>query len=295
MSGIYLGDSGKVELRRYANDAPLTGVLVPEDVNANRRRFSVTFDTSALITGDQLKIERTDGGDLELVQGHAYPDGQWFCHVDATGGVRLFDNFDDAINGEEGQALLLVAPSTEQEISVEVINRLYRCLGNITEWQLTTNRDAVDLTGLGEEHRRFYTSGLMSGQGSLQCFWNHEQTLCDGTGSESIELPHYLAQLVLRCQLGAGFLGHFYIKTGEQGFAGVRGAASDTYIWWECEAVVTNVGMVFSPGRPVQTSIEFITTGPVNLRMGTPPSYLLQEEGSLILQEDGSALLLEDD
>jgi hypothetical protein len=53
--------------------------------------------------------------------------------------------------------------------------------------------------------------------------------------------------------------------------------------------------MTFEPARPIQTSIDFITTGPICLKMGIPPSYLLQEDGALLLQEDGSRLLLEEE
>jgi hypothetical protein len=296
MAGVYLGESGMVELRRHSENV-VAGLLTPEDVNTAKRRFSFAFDPSALVSGDRIEITRTDGGVLELVSGHGFPDGQWFCHVDAVGSVRLFNSFVDAINGEEADALPLVAPTVAQPISVTLSNRNYRCLANITDWQLTTNRDAVDLTVLGEEHRRFYTNGLMSGQGSLRCFWNYEQALCDGNARGAVELPHYMAQLVLRCQLGAEFLGRFYIKTGERGSISTLNSQgySDDHIWWECEAIVTNVGMSFQPGQPVRTSIDFITTGPVHLRMGRPPSFLLQEDGSLLLQEDGTAILLEDD
>lgn len=295
MAGVYMGESGHVELRRNSLNVPLSSSLQPSDVNVPRRRFSFDFDPSAVITGDQLEISRIDGGNLELVAGHAFPDGRWFCHVDSVGGVRLFNSYADALNGDEVDALPLVLPSADQQIEVQTASRQYRCLAGMTDWSLTTNRDAVDLTSLGEEHRRFYANGLMSGQGSLTCFWDYRQTMCGGDDGV-VELPHYMAQLVLRCQLGSEFLGRFYIKTAEAlpvTFASKEGGSD--YIWWEADCVITNVGMGFRPGQPITTSIEFITTGPVSLRMGTPPRYLLQEDGSLLLQEDGSGIRLEND
>lgn len=296
MAGVYLGDSGHVELRRHSENVPLSSVLLPSDVNASKRRFSFDFDPSALISGDQIEITRIDGGNLQLVEGHAYPDGTWYCHVDDAGGVRLYSGFTAAINGELNDALPLQTPALAQLIEVRAVNRSYRCLAGITEWSLTTNRDAADLTVLGEEHRRFYTNGLMSGQGNLQCLWNYEQGLCDGQYGVT-ELPHYMAQLVLRCQLGAEFLGRFYIKTSEARSANQipNPGSDDDHIWWEAECVVTNVGMSFRPGQPIGTTLEFITTGPVHLRMGTPPAYLLQESRDLLLQEDGTPILLEAD
>jgi hypothetical protein len=296
MAGVYLGESGHVELRRHGENVPISGVLQPDDVNTTRRRFSFDFDPSALISGDRIEITRLGGGDLELVAGHNFPDGRWYCHVDDAGGVRLYDTFRTAINGEEHDALELMHPAAVQQIEVQAVNRSYRCVAGVREWSLSTNRDAADLTVLGEEHRRFYTNGLMSGQGTLRCFWNYEQWVCDGE-SANVELPHYLAQLVLRCQLGSEFLGQFYIKNrGAQPASGQlnRGAERDL-IWWEAECVATNVGMSFAPSTPVETTIEFITTGPVRLKMGTPTGYLLQESGDYILQEDGSRLQLEED
>lgn len=296
MAGVYLGDSGHVELRRTNENVPLSGKLLPADVNSARRRFSFDFDPSALISGDRIEITRIGGGNLELVAGHPYPDGEWYCHIDDAGGIRLYGTFRDAINGELGDALPLMDPRGPQSVQVRLANRRHRCVAGIREWNLTTNRDAADLTVLGEEHRRFYTNGLMSGQGSLRCLWNYEQLLCD-EGVTDMELPHYLAQLVLRCQLGAEFLGLFYIKssgaTPTKGYLN-KGGENDL-IWWEAECLVTNVGMSFSPASPIETSIDFITTGPVHLRMGMPPGYLLQESGDYLLQEDGTRLRLEDD
>ena len=47
---------------------------------------------------------------LELVADD-FPDGYWYCHVDDAGGIRLYDNFQDAVNGGRANALELVAPS----------------------------------------------------------------------------------------------------------------------------------------------------------------------------------------
>jgi len=295
MAGVYLGESGHVELKRHSENVPVNGQLLASDVNVTRKRFSFDFEASALISGDQIEIKRVGGGNLELVAGHAYPDGRWYCHVDDVGGIRLYDSFKAAINGELNDALALEQPTTNQQIEVRTTSRQYRCLAGITDWSLTTNREAADLTVLGEEHRRFYTNGLMSGQGSLRCFWNYEQALCDDEGS--LELPHYMAQLVLRCQLGAEFLGRFYVKNSKAlpAAGGLNAGSEDDHIWWEAECIVANVGMSFQPASPIVTSIDFITTGPVCLKMGVPPAYLLQEDSSLLLQEDGSRLLLEDD
>jgi len=58
---------------------------------------------------------------------------------------------------------------------------------------------------------------------------------------------------------------------------------------------VTNVAMSFEPTQPIVSNIDFVTTGPVHLRIGSPPSFLLQQSFFRLLQEDDeSGILLED-
>ena len=43
--GIYLGNSGSVEIERSSLNAPLASVLNPSDVNAVTHRLSFDFDS----------------------------------------------------------------------------------------------------------------------------------------------------------------------------------------------------------------------------------------------------------
>ena len=279
--GVYLGVSGHVELNRSSLNTALQSVLNPDDVNVPQRRFSFDFDTGALITGDQIVISTTNGSPLELVAGHAFPDWRGFINVDDAGGIRLFPSFQGALNGDEDGAIALTQPTAPQPISAKTRGDSFRCLAQVSSYEITTARETVDITALGEEHRRNYASGLISGQGTLSCLWDYRSKLCDGAGGE---FPHYLAQLVLRTEQGSSFQGRFYLNTD----------TPDQFLWYQAECIVTNVAMSFEPTQPVRSQIQFVTTGPVKLHMGMPPSHLLQEDGSLILQEDGEGLLLED-
>jgi hypothetical protein len=283
--GIYLGNQGFIQLRRSSLNTPLSSVLSPDDVNVARKRFSFDFDPSALVTGDQMEIRTEDGRNLELIAGHAAPDWLGFIHVDDAGGVRLYSTFADAINGDLGPAAALTAPSSPRTIEVRTISRAFIPLARVTEYQFTTSREAVDLTSLGDQHRRQFASGLISGQGTLSCLWEFERQLCDDECGPSVELPHYFAQLVLRTQLGSNFEGKFFIYSG-----------SDESVWWDCPiCVVTNVAFTFSPTQPIRTTVEFVTSGPVALKMGIPPAFLLKEDSDFLLQESGERLLLEGD
>jgi len=116
---VYLGDAGLIEIRRDSLNVPLTSVLNTTDVNVAKRRFSFDFEPEALITGDRLFITTTDRSPLVLVAGHDYPDGYWYCHVDQVGGIRLYEFFEDAVNGGYGNALALIEPTVPQSISVD--------------------------------------------------------------------------------------------------------------------------------------------------------------------------------
>ena len=72
-------------------------------------------------------------------QGHNFPDGYWYCHVDDTGGIRLYDRFEYAINGGKTNALPLVQPSADQQIYIPQ-DENYNGVAQIQRWTMTTDR-----------------------------------------------------------------------------------------------------------------------------------------------------------
>lgn len=281
---VYLGNQGGVELKRDSLNDPLTSDLDPDDVNVSKSRFSFDFDPGALISGDQVDIDTVDGSDLELVAGTSSSGWRGYIHVDQAGGIRLYPTFEEAIDGGSANALPLVASSETQKITVSTRSSVYRCLAQISEYELTDSRETVDITSLGEEFRRNYANGLISGQGSLNCLWDYKAELCDDMASGNSEFPNYLAQLVIRMQQGADFIGRFFLHCD-----------SKSSVWQDATCIVTNVGISVEPTQLIRTSIQFVTTGEIRLRMGEPPAYLLTQTSSLLLQEDDSRIDLEDD
>ena len=286
---VYLGNSGYVELKRDALGEALQTHLDPSDVNVDRKRFSVDFASGSLLTGDQIEISTVDGSMLELVAGHNFPDGRWYIHKDAAGGLRLYSSFEKALNGAQDEALDLVTPSVTKLITIHTRNTKFRCLARIKEFEITTTRETVDTTVLGAEFRQQYEAGLISGQGAMNAFWEHSYARCDPDYKVSApEFSVYLAQLVVRIQQGADFLGRFFIYHDMDGSDGY-----DHSVWYEADCIVTNVAVSVVPTMTIDTRIEFVTSGPITLRMGRPPAYLLQENGERLLQEDGSRIFLE--
>ena len=284
---VFLGDSGYVEIRRDSDPKGLLTKLDPNDVNVVRKRFSVDVSEGALISGDQVDIETVDGSELVLVAGHTGFNGwRGYIHLDDAGGIRLYESFESALVGVRATALELVAPSIAKQVRIKTRATGYNFLARIQEYELTTSRDQVDITVLGQEHRHQYDAGLISGQGSLSCLWEHNAKCFDPYNEGTIEFSSYLARLILRLEQGSDFLARFFIYAADDG--------KESSVWYEAKCIVTNVAVSVSPTQIPSTQVQFVTTGQVQLKSGAPPAYLLQEDGAVILQEDGAGILLED-
>jgi len=283
---IYFGSTGFIELKRDALNSEISTSLDPADVNTTKKRFSVDKVSGSLITGDQIEIETTDNSNLELLSGHNFPDLRKYIHINDMGGIKLYNTFASALAGEVSDALTLTAPSSTKNILIRTRNTRFRPLAKITEFEITTTRDTVDITNLGEEFRKQYENGLISGQGTIQTIWQHRNFQNDTTDFASPEFPVYLSQLLVRMQQGADFEGRFYVYYDP--------SQTTNSVWYQSMCVVTNVAVSVPASGLVEARIEFVTNGEIRLHNGVPPSFLLQESTDKILQEDGDGILLED-
>ena len=283
---IYFGSTGFIELKRDALNSEISTSINPDDVNTTKKRFSVEDVDGSLITGDQVEIETQDGSNLELLSAHNFPDLRKYIHIDDVGGIKLYDTFASALAGEVTDALTLTAPSSTKDILIRTRNTRFRPLAKITEFEITTTRDTVDVTNLGEEFRRQYENGLISGQGTIQTIWQHRNFQNDTADFASPEFPVYLSQLLVRMQQGADFEGRFYVYHDP--------TQTINSVWYQSMCVVTNVAVNVPASGLVEARIEFITNGEIRLHNGVPPSFLLLENSDKILQEDGDGILLED-
>lgn len=293
---VYLGNAGNIELTRKSLEGSKESVVNPSDVNTSRKRFSFDFDESYLITGDLVEIKTTDGTTLDFVgtdgwaDATVYDSGNWYIFIDELGGIRLYNSFDDSLEGAKAAAVSLVSIARNIPIAVTVRDRGGRLLASITDYELNTNRETVDLTALGDEYRQQYSS-LITGSGRLTAHWDYGNI-------GNVEPVHYLMQLVLRTEIGSSFGAKFYIKTqGAEPSAGSSSLAqSNDALWWEFDALVTNSATSFAPSDVVVSTIDFVVTGAIRLKARTSPQYkLLQESGDPILLEQGGYMLLESD
>lgn len=292
--GVYLGNIGNIEITRKSSEADLYSIVNPGDVNASRNRFSFDFDEGVLISGDILDIATTDGTDLDFVTAAGWSNstvqsnGTWYIFVDELGGIRLYDNFDDSLEGSTAGLISLAAIARDIPIRVRVRDRDSRLLACVTDYELNTNRETVDITTLSDQYRQQYSS-LITGSGRLTAQWDY----INNAGDEPV---NYLMQLVLRTEIGSGFHAKFYIKSANTDAAGGSFSATQTNdaLWWEFDALVTGSATSFAPGDIIVSTIDFVATGPIKLRARTTaPRRLLQEAGDPLVLEQGGYYLLE--
>ena len=284
---VYFGQSGQIALKRDALNSGIRTKLDPYDVSVDSKRFSLDHSTGSLITGDQVVIETADGSTLELVNGHSYPDIKKFINIDPVGGIRLYNTFADSIEGLTSTALTLVAPSAAKDVVLKTKNDNFRHVAKIRDFEMTTSREQVDLTNLGDEFKNQYEAGLISGQGSMNCIWEHSYGSEDRANNYGVdpEFPFYLAQLIVRTQQGSDFDGVFYLYRDSNN--------AKNNVFYEANCIITNVAVTVAAAEVVETRIEFVTNGVVGLKIGDAPGVLLQEDTDRILQEDDSRIMLE--
>jgi hypothetical protein len=283
---VYLGTFGQLLLQRKVGLGALDSVVDSADISVAKKRFSFDFDSSQILTGDQIEVTSTDGSILSFVSASGWGNGikqtsgKWFVHVDELGGIKLYSTFANALDGEFSPAISLETIATAIPIKVKVGNTSAKILSKITSYELNTQRENVDITCLSDQFRSQYST-LMSGSGRISCEWEYKNF----TGSGSFEMPHYLLQLALRTEIGSEFGARLFLKTNGYNPSGANGAADDS-IWYEITGVITGAAVQFAPASIVEMTADFITTGPIRLRSNTStPSYLLQENQGLIAPE----------
>tara|TARA_R110000772_G_scaffold90312_2_gene186502 strand:- start:2368 stop:3264 length:897 start_codon:yes stop_codon:yes gene_type:complete len=285
---VYLGMFGRLTLQRKSNEGAFESVINPSDVNTTSKRFSFDFDQNFLITGDHIEITSTDGSALNWIStagwanGVKQSSGKWFVYVDELGGIRLYSNFAYAVNGGVTNAIALDSFNSIIPISVVISNAQKRILGAITEYELNTQREAIDTTALSEQFRSQWSS-LMSGSGRIGCLWDYK----DCCGGGQYETAQYLMQLALRTEVGSEFTAQLFLKTEDYN-AGNAATGTSAQIWYEIDGIITASAVQFSADTVIQLSADFITTGPIRLLVKT-------EADNLVLQENADEILLDQD
>ena len=252
---IYLGNAGNIELTRDSGDT-ITGTIRAVDVNVGSNMFSFDFSFGAFVTGDF--VEFSSASTLSFISGYAYTKGNWFVNVDQLGGLRLYPTYADAVAGTSNNRIALVTPGADVAVSCKVLNAMPRILANIIRFELSTDREAVDTSSLGDEFRNQYST-LITGSGSIDCQFDY------ATAGET-EIAVYLHNLLLRQQFGSDFKANLYILTEGQA-QGVN--ASNDSVWYEIQGIMTNAAIQCTAGDIIESKFTFVTTGEIKLRVQT--------------------------
>lgn len=252
---IYLGNAGNIELTRDSGDV-IAGTIKVANVDADKDMFSFDFSFGAFVTGDF--VEFSSASTLSFISGYAYTKGNWFVNVDQLGGLRLYPTYSDAVAGTSNNRVALAVPGAAVAVSCKILNSVPRILANIIRFELSTDREAVDTSSLGDEFRNQYST-LITGSGSIDCQFDY------ATAGET-EIAVYLHNLLLRQQFGSDFKANLYILTEGQ----AQGAnASNDSVWYEIQGVMTNAAIQCTAGDIIESKFTFVTTGEIKLRVQT--------------------------
>ena len=304
---IWMGVNGGIRVERSQTDA-IYAEISPSDVDIDLRRFSLDKPVANLfITGDRVEITRVNAsgqpvsGKLNFIAASGWPDnkthsdGVWYVNVDLVGGIRLYDSWYKALANNAAEAVALTVPSSGYRLRLKVVAGDERCLGRTVSWTLNTNREVADITSLGEGFQK-NKSTLVSGSGEIDCFFDVLPDTCNGDEGDE-ELSQYLHRLSLRLEIGSSFSGVFLIK--REGCNPLFNTNEDLRrreLFYACECVITEVGIVINTQEQIHSQIQFVTTGEIQMLYSYPSGYLLQEvvpEDDKILQESDFGVLLE--
>ena len=278
---VYLGNAGNIELIRDSGDV-ITGTIAPANVNTEKDMFSFDFSFGAFVTGDF--VEFTSTTTLSFVSGWAYTKGNFFVNVDQLGGLRLYNTYSDAVAGTSNNRVALATPGASIAVSCAILNSVPRVLGQIVRFELSTDREAVDTTGLGDEFRNQYST-LITGSGSIECIFDYAV-------AGDTENAVYLHNLLLRQQFGSDFKANLYILS--EGQAQGVNAANDS-IWYEINGVMTQAAISCAAGDIIGSTFTFVTTGEIKLRVQTTTwaDLLLNSAGDRMVLSTADADILE--
>lgn len=265
--GAYLGNHGRVLLKRVSgNSKRLDGTrrFVAEAFGRASNRIEVDGFFGHIITGDYLSIKSTTGNNLTFFAG---TELNAYAHVSEDAGIRLYNTFTEAISGDPGGAIAITATTVGEDVEYWTEDIASNQVAEIKDYELTTSRDNVDVTVLGVEHREHYDNGLITGQGRMSCVWEYQPNCSDGCGV--VEFPQYLAHLAIRIKSGSDFRGAFILHLPPD--------PSEQVVWYESHCVITNHVLTVPAAGIVETRIEFVTSGPIELHQDLLTTVLADE------------------
>jgi hypothetical protein len=295
---VFAGHYGNIQFKRIGSSESIDCSINASDLDVTRKRFTLGLQGGAdlpfgtITTGDRVRITTEDARGLPFrwyksVLNAEYVDNpgasilplEFFANVDRMGAIRMYRNFADALSnpGARYTAIPLSEPSGSQSwpITINLLPGAYNELGQVQGFQITTDRESIDTTALGNKYKQFSASAI-SGSGSVDCLFDFKNL----TGEE---IPLALSQLIQKIEVGSKFAGRFYIL--EPGLPQPPGYEANEGVYYEVEGMLTSSALTVRADQIAECSFDFITSGEFALRVGDSPVELTTENNVSIGNE----------
>jgi hypothetical protein len=286
---VFLGATGNIRLKRGSQTGLSTfeDQITPDDVTVSLNRVGLSRSGDNLVTGDRIEIATTDPRGLVC-----FASSNWgsavvedtitaYVNVNAVGGLRLFDTFNEAVNNNRSAEYTVTAfAGAALPVTITLRDSVSRVLGNVTSYELNTARDQVDTTSLSDKFKTQFAAGLISGSGRIDCLFDYKST-----GIK--EVPLMLLQTLQRVDVGSSCDLALYIIDRQLD-------ATESSVYYEFEAVITASGVSVDTEAAISCTLDFVTTGEIKLLVGEPAGYILKEDEERIYLERSLGFLLQE-
>ena len=286
---FFLGGNGNIRLRRGLRSpyTTLQDEIKSTDINTTLNRLSFDKAADNLLVGDNVTITTSDARGLVCFAPSTWSSSTVensitaYVHVNAVGGLRFFPSFEAAVNNNRAQEYTLADFANPAiPISVSVNDSTDNTLGDVTEYTLNTEREALDATTLNDKFKRHYSAGLLSGNGTIDCLFNYKNK-----GAKESSLA--LVQLIQRVDIGSEIELFLYLTDN---------AVDPTVstVFYHVEAMITRAGVTVNADDAIRCSIDFVTVGEIRLSVGEPASRVLKEDDGRVNLEQSLDFLLQE-
>ena len=205
--------------------------------------------------------------------------------------MRLYKDFARALAGTSDGALQLQVldtsrldentgpdgnsevDNTYQLIEIRGSEQGFRCMGQVTSYELVSERENIDTTALNQAYRQQYEAGLIQGSGRISAFWESELEQCKFNDVDRYpEVSYFLAAVILRLEQGADFGARFFLTDTDD-------RNTSQAMFYDCpKCVITNCTVSVEPTQVITADIDFVTTGKVRLKQGFAVDRLIPED-----------------
>jgi hypothetical protein len=295
---VFAGHYGSIELKRIGGPFTLDLEIRAQDISAGRKRFALStkegqdIPFGTITTGDRIRIATNDSRGLPFRfytnsensqfiddPGSSVGPLEFFANVDTMGAIRMYRTFGDAI-ANSGQRYLAIpldkaAGSTPWPVTITLLPGAFNTLGKVTGFTLSTERENVDITSLGDRYRGVSASAI-SGSGSVDCLFEFKNVAFE-------EVPSALADLIQKVEIGSQFEGKFYLLAPVVENLGNYNSGDSAY--YQVRAMITRSSLVVNSDAIVECSFDFVTTGQFEFKTGVSPVAITTESDISIVSE----------